>query len=102
MNDKQLSALHRWHEAVTEGEKEIDALVEIGFRPESVPCAAINNALEAMTSATSQVVGDENNWLEWYWRECQMGSNPLKAGRLGDLRKICSLDDLIWLVEGDQ
>ncbi len=59
MNEQQLSALRRWQEAVTEVEREIDALVEIGFTPESRLCAAINNALEALTNATSQIVGDE-------------------------------------------
>ncbi len=100
MDEKQLSALRRWHEAVTEGEKEIDALVGIGFSPESRLCTAINNALEALTSATSQIVGDEYNWLEWYWHECQLGSRPMRAGWFSDLREICTLDDLVWLVEG--
>ena len=67
MNERQLSALRIWHETVTESEKEIDALVEIGFRTESRLCTAINNALEAITSATAQIVGDESGWLEWYW-----------------------------------
>ena len=102
MNEKQLSALRIWHEAVTESEKEIDALIEIGFRPESRLFTAINNALEALTAATSQIVGDESGWLDWYWLDCRMGRNPLEAGFSDDLRKICTLDDLIWLLEGDE
>lgn len=102
MNEQQLSALRIWQEAVTEVEREIDALVEIGFTPESRLCAAINNALEALTNATSQIVGDEYNWLEWYWHECQMGSHPMKAGKSSGHREIGSLDDLIWLLEDGQ
>ena len=53
MNEQQLSALRIWHETVTESEKEIDALVEIGFAPESRLCTAINNALEAITQKSA-------------------------------------------------
>ena len=102
MNEQQLSALRRWHEAVTVSEKEIDALIEIGFRPEARLFEAINNALEALTNATAQIVGDESGWLDWYWLDCRMGRNPLEAGLSDDLRKICTLDDLIWLLEGDE
>ena len=102
MNEQQLSALRIWHETVTESEKEIDALVEIGFAPESRLCTAINNALEALTNATAQIVGDKSGWLDWYWLDCRMGRSPLEAGFSDDLRKICTLDDLIWLLEGDE
>lgn len=33
----------------------------------------------AYTAAVSEIVGDTNEWLQWYECECQMGDRPLKV-----------------------
>ena len=102
MNEEQLSAIRRWHEAMIDGEREIEALIEIGFTLESRLCTSITNILGALTNATAQLIGDKGCWLEWYWCDCRMGRTPMDAGKFSRHRKIGGLDDLIWLMEGGQ
>ena len=46
-----------------------------------------------------QLVGDDNNWLDWYIYENDCGSKELKASIGLRMRKIKTTKDLLWLIE---
>ena len=39
--------------------------------------AAIEALIEGYTAALSQIIGDEGDWLEYFWIDCALGKNPL-------------------------
>lgn len=57
---------------------------------------------EAYTHATSGLVGDENDWLIWFWLENNMGANGLSAGFDPEIVPINSIEQIIKIIEREQ
>ena len=95
-------AIHRFHERATDATDVLDRVGEVlGLASESplydAMWALIGGYIEALGAAHSI-----DGWLEWWWSECQLGKNPLKAGLPGkELRVIKTVDDLVQLVLED-
>lgn len=45
--------------------------------------APVWSVWSAYTVAVSELVGDENEWLQWYEQECDMGRRPKEVTSLG-------------------
>lgn len=68
-------------EALTTQYEALQALT--GADCESPLLTAVFAVWAAYTVAVSEIVGDTNEWLQWYEYECQMGANPMDV-KIGD------------------
>lgn len=67
--------------------------------PESPINEALDGVIKALTEATSKLVGDKSEWLDWYATENDFGRKGLSAGYMGHEKPIKSLEDLMDLIE---
>lgn len=100
--EQKLAALTRWQQAMEQADATIDPVIDLlQLHPESPICEAVWRLQSALTAATGDLVGgDPLDWLGWYALENEMGQKGLEAGH-GDeapLRKISTLEDLLWLM----
>lgn len=97
--DEMLPILQRWHDDVTAVESVMQRLADLtGMTPESCLSGAIYGALDSLTESVSRIVGDECEWLAWYWIDREMGSKGLDDGLPTDMREIRTLKDLAWVI----
>lgn len=92
-----------WSETFAEIDKQYDALKDLfGASPESPIARAMYDTFSRYTDAISVAVGDADDWLEWYAWENDMGQKEMEAKAAGwsKARPICSVDDLLDLIEG--
>lgn len=101
MNELE-KAIRDFHDRVSEAELSLDAMNEtLSMAPESKLCTAIWALVGAYKDALGKAYGIEG-WLEWWWLECRLGQNPLKAAVSGEqLRTISTVDDLVALILDD-
>lgn len=94
--------LHVWKETIADAEWQIDELSKlVGASPESVLIQAIHNLETEYTKSVAALVGDDNEWLDWYWLEVDMGSkdhNTVTLNNGADMRNIKTTDDLAQLI----
>ena len=96
--DGMEQAVRTWHATAKATGEAVDELNNvIGCSPES----PLSQAIYAMVIAYTDAVQDAHglgDWLNWYWLECEMGTEPLSAS-IGDepLREIATVEDLIAL-----
>jgi hypothetical protein len=62
---------------------------------------AAYHVADRYTQAVMVCIGDEDEWLRWYWHENGLGEKALLAQPSGGKRKlkINSLDRLYWVLE---
>ena len=94
--------VREWHEALTgvfEIMERLDDVLDIN--PES----PLNAAIFKLIGSYNRALGWSNGidgWLEWWWTECRMGENPMRAGLPGgELTLISNIDDLVKLIIDD-
>ena len=104
---EKLATLHAWEAHV----KAISAVYEVdrlacGALIESPRWEAVYGLLEAHTMMVAQAIALDDattkevaEWLDW-WQELDFGANPKQAGIVGqEMREICTLEDLLWIIE---
>lgn len=64
------------------------AICEVGYK-----------FLDDYIKLLSEAVGDEDDWIEWYVFENNMGKRGMKAGYGGKEKKITTLDQLWGLIQ---
>lgn len=57
---------------------------------------------EGYTHVTSELVGDKNEWLTWYWLENNMGAKALAAGFGPKIVPVRTVEQLIEIIEQEQ
>jgi len=100
--EKVEKAIRQFHERVTEIERITDLLNSaLMMAPES----GLNAAIWALIGGYKDALGDAyfiDEWLEWWWMECNLGAKTMQAGLLGEeMRTIATLEDFIRLVCDD-
>ena len=70
--------------------------------PESPLMDAGLRIAEAYTHSTSELIGDGNEWLTWFWLENNMGSKGLAAGFDPDIVPVRTIDQLVEIIEQEQ
>jgi hypothetical protein len=66
--------LDKWQSAMLAVEAQYDALAAVvGCMPESPLFDAIGQLKSSYTNAVAQLVGDDREWLEWWWLDCDLG-----------------------------
>ena len=75
------------------------ASTAFGLLPEGPLFETVWGLWSQYTAAIAQLIGDDGDWLEWYFLENDMGDKKgMRAGYDGTLRDIDSLADLYWLI----
>lgn len=100
--EQKLAALNRWQQAMEQADAAINPVIDLlQLQPESPVCSAVWKLQRLLTDMTAELVGDQAEWLDWYSYENDMGRNAMKAGWSGFEREIRTLDDLLWLLDGE-
>lgn len=81
----------------------LDAVFEslrpaLGSDPESPLWKASWDVFTAYTSALSQILDDEDGWLEYYWLENNWGAKGYEVGYDGKLKPLKTLGNLAALL----
>ena len=70
-------SLEKWRGRREELDAQLDALrAVLNPTPGNPLCDAIEEIFMAYTVVLSELIGDTDEWLIWYWQERQMGRNP--------------------------
>lgn len=54
---------------------------------------------DLLIESVSELIGDDNASLNWYINENGCGAKLLEAGVNGDMRRIGTVEDLLWLID---
>jgi hypothetical protein len=102
--DEKLAALQRWHDAIAASDAHLDALDNlVGLAPEGGTQTVVQKLQDVATHATADLVGDTDEWLQWYRFENAMGaSGHIASPRRGESKPIITLADLLWVIEGTE
>lgn len=74
-----LNLVEQWQATAKEMSKQFDALSNVlGGDPGSPLQTAVWGMFSEYTKALAALVGDEEEWLEWYAWECDFGAKPQK------------------------
>ena len=104
MNYEKLEAdIHRWHDEVARADALIDQLSAIfGDTPDSYLTETIWSLIGAYKAALVSAYGPVDEWLDWWWHECNLGARPKQAGLPGEpMRTIATINDLFQLITDD-
>ena len=115
-NEQKRKRITHWYSDMTQMQEVLDKCDRvIGLAPQGDLWHASTCMMSALTLTTAELVGDEAEWLEWFWLEADMGKKEGMiagfdswagsgdgTGRHG-MKRIEGLDDLFWLmgVDGD-
>jgi hypothetical protein len=104
--EKALNLLKEWRARKADIDLQDAAIEKIfGKSYDSGSYALTMDALfEAYTKTLGELLGDELDWLTWYAYDNAMGKNGLSAGygHAPRLKKIKTLEDLLWVIEGSR
>ncbi len=97
---EKLAALQRWADAITANDAHMAALDKLmGLVPEGGTQTMVQKLQDVATHATADLVGDMDEWLQWYRfenamskgkRTCLVGKKP---------KRVRNLKDLLWMIE---
>lgn len=71
----------------------------VGCCAESPLFDGVWDVFELLIETTSALIGDKCEWLAWYINENGSGAKRYEAGFDGQMRRIGSVDDLLWLID---
>ena len=77
--DQVTAYIREWMERVKEADSQINAIGELfGDLDYAAPLPGAVSALAGgYAKAVSKIIGDECEWLEYFWIDCAFGANPL-------------------------
>jgi hypothetical protein len=91
--------LETWARRIRSASDQIDALHKVTGMCDGPLVEAIWHLQDAYTDATSALVGDANEWLDYYRNECAMGTKPREiqswGGRKMKLKTLKQLASVI-------
>lgn len=95
---QKLHALKSWAAVINESNKQIDALHKVTGMCDGPLIESIWKLQDALTDSVAELIGDDQQSMEWFRNENAMGARGHEAGIVGDMRKIKSVTDLLWLI----
>ena len=94
---RRLEAWKRRHGALTAAYEDMNKLT--GATPDCELLRPVFDIWMAYTVAVSEIVGDREDWLQWYELECDMGINPKEArSDTGTVIKVRTLRQLARVI----
>jgi hypothetical protein len=101
---RKIEILKRWKKVILKLEKDTQR-VKVNFEldSESALLSTMHKIKGEYTQITSIAVGDENDWLEWYDCETDMGKDGRKVMlKDGTMYAVKTLDQLLFAMEQDK
>jgi len=81
---EMITVLTEWRDTIHAAESSIKRhLSPMGLTPESPLYEIPWKLMDAYTKTVSALVGDECEWLSWYWADNEMGGKAMES-RVGD------------------
>lgn len=103
MTKKELvPRLNEWVDIYKEAKQTTDNLYKyLGITVGANQIDIIWRAFEAYTETLAELIGDETDWLMWYYVDNQMGKGKMKARKTTKekYREVKNLTDLIYFIE---
>ena len=97
---EKLAILTEWQTNMKAAEADIERIIDpLKCAPESALYAIPWNLMDCYTKAVSQLVGDQDEWLAWYWSDNEWGTKKREAMIGGKFRQIKNLRDLLRVIE---
>ena len=99
--EQKVELLRKWQTAMLALEGQTDQLFKLTGGYDGTLSEAIGAIQGGYTSAIAQLVGDSprDNWLEWYWIECDFGHSPKEASaNFGPMILVDSVEKLAGLI----
>ena len=94
-----LDLLANWAAHHDKIDKMMDGIkASIGLDPNGPLFDTVWRLFDGYTTALAAQIGDDGDWLPWFYMENSMGSKGHEAGYDGKPRKIKTLADLYWLI----
>lgn len=99
--ETKLKLLHEWQETIQNADRIMDKLGEVVGGADGPLGDSMYRMQAVYTRAMSLLLNDENNWLEWYALENEMGKGDLTAtpGNGVPLKTVKTLDQVLMLIE---
>lgn len=102
--DEIRAILDKWQARMIEADTNLDALMSMMMAsPESDFFGAMYAMMGAYTEAIARIVGDDCDWLSWWWLDCAFGSSGCREITMqrehgGEPRQIDTTEDLAKLL----
>lgn len=98
--EEKLEALRGWEARRKDMDSKIAQLEDLlGISPESPFLDAIRRLQEQDRIVTSQIVGDDDEWLDWYCYENSFGADGMTI-KVGDvLSTVPNIEELLEAIE---
>lgn len=98
--------INRWFAVMHDVNTVVDSITDYtGGDLDSPMLKPICAMMSAYTNEVSKSIGDEGDYLTWYWLDCDMGKDPKRARLAGwtEFKTIKTTSDLARLIyEGHQ
>jgi hypothetical protein len=97
---EKLELLKDWQDQYTKIKEVEEKLSEIVcFDFDSPLGEAMGGTFDRYTDTLGKFIGNDAEWLHWYWLENDMGKRGLEAGYGNQLKSIATLEELLNLIE---
>lgn len=98
--EERLEALKGWEDRRKDMDSKIAQLEDLlGISPESPVLDAVRRLQERDRVITSLIVGDEDEWLDWYCYENSFGADGMTVSIDGRKRLVKSVEELLCVIE---
>ena len=72
----------------------------LDISPDSNFYSILYSTFDIAMKVSAELLNDNGDWLSWYCYENKWGASGYEAGYTGSgTRKICSHEDLLWLID---
>lgn len=94
--EEKLDEWKRHHDALIGAFSSLNKLT--GATPDCALMRPIFDVWSAYTASVSELIGDQDQWLDWYQFECDMGEKPQKAYFNGKETQVLTISDLAQVI----
>lgn len=96
----KVEIIQNWIDKIKESNSLVNPVIDaLQCEPENPISNSIDLIQTAYTEAVKQLVGDDQDWLDWFWWDNEMGMRGFEAGLRENKRPIKTAEDLVWVME---
>lgn len=96
----KLSVLETWVSSCKNTNKTLDVLHStLGLSPESPICEVVYKLMEDYTKVVSDMVKDEDGFVEWFLYDTQLGEHPMECEIRGTKYLVSDANTLLTVIE---